>query len=95
MLRPNTAGDRYKISPGTHYMISLFGRYLRCVALLWATLLCTVLFTLELPFGEMSALADSGNGVNVIIMIGDGMGWQMARAAAIANGAPAYKGAKV
>jgi alkaline phosphatase len=27
---------------------------------------------------------------NVIIMIGDGMGWEMARAAATANGVPFY-----
>lgn len=70
-------------------MISWFGRYLRCVALLCATILF-----IFVPVGEFSALADSGNGVNVIIMIGDGMGWEMARAAAIANGTPAYKGGK-
>ena len=28
---------------------------------------------------------EEGNAKNVIIMIGDGMGWEMARAAAIAN----------
>ena len=31
---------------------------------------------------------------NVIIMIGDGMGWEMARAAAVANGAPFYSSGK-
>ncbi|NJM46463.1 MAG: alkaline phosphatase [Alkalinema sp. RU_4_3] len=36
----------------------------------------------------------AGNGVNVILMIGDGMGWEAARAAAIANGAPLYKDGK-
>lgn len=34
--------------------------------------------------------ASSGNGVNVILMIGDGMGWEMTRAAAIAKGGPMY-----
>jgi alkaline phosphatase len=36
----------------------------------------------------------AGNGVNVILMIGDGMGWEAARAAAIAKGAPLYKSGK-
>jgi alkaline phosphatase len=35
-----------------------------------------------------------GNGINIILMIGDGMGWEMARAAAVANGAPMYKNGK-
>ncbi len=47
------------------------------------------------PFNTPSALADrKGNGVNVILMIGDGMGWNMARAAAVADGAPFYKAGK-
>jgi alkaline phosphatase len=75
-------------------MISLLGKYSRCVALLCAMLLCTVTFVLGLPVGEYSALAATGNGVNVIIMIGDGMGWEMARAAAIAKGTPLYKAGK-
>ncbi len=36
----------------------------------------------------------TGNGINVIIMIGDGMGWSMARAAAIANGGTFYNSGK-
>ncbi|WP_375469222.1 hypothetical protein [uncultured Nostoc sp.] len=36
----------------------------------------------------------AGNGINVIIMIGDGMGWNMARAAALAKGAPFYTSGK-
>ncbi len=36
----------------------------------------------------------TGNGVNVILMIGDGMGWEAARAAAVASGAPLYKDGK-
>jgi alkaline phosphatase len=36
----------------------------------------------------------AGNGVNVILMIGDGMGWEAARAAAVAKGAPLYKEGK-
>jgi alkaline phosphatase len=35
-----------------------------------------------------------GNGINVILMIGDGMGWEMARAAAVASGATMYKEGK-
>jgi alkaline phosphatase len=52
------------------------------------------MFTLGLPSGAYSALAANGNGVNVIIMIGDGMGWEMARAAALAKGTPMYKSGK-
>ncbi|MBD2498957.1 alkaline phosphatase [Nostoc sp. FACHB-280] len=40
------------------------------------------------------ALAEGDNGINVIIMIGDGMGWNMARAAAVAKGAPFYTSGK-
>jgi len=36
----------------------------------------------------------AGNGINVIIMIGDGMGWNMARAAAIAKGGANYTSGK-
>ncbi|HBB32464.1 MAG TPA: alkaline phosphatase, partial [Cyanobacteria bacterium UBA8803] len=72
-------------------MIPLFGRHSRWLALLCASLLCAVSLVL-LP--AQSALAASGNGVNVILMIGDGMGWEMARAAAVAKGAPFYKGGK-
>lgn len=75
-------------------MIPLMGRHLRCLALLCATLICTVSFVIGLPLGNMSAFADTGNGVNVIIMIGDGMGWEMARTAAIAKGTPLYKSGK-
>jgi alkaline phosphatase len=47
-------------------------------------------FTLTPP-----VLAETkGNGINVIIMIGDGMGWQMTRAAAIANGGKFYRSGK-
>jgi alkaline phosphatase len=35
-----------------------------------------------------------GNGMNIILMIGDGMGWQMTRAAAIASGATPYNSGK-
>ncbi len=73
-------------------MIPLIGRYSRWLALLCASLFFTVSFLLGLP--TQSALAAGGNGVNVIIMIGDGMGWEMARAAAIAKGTPLYKSGK-
>lgn len=74
-------------------MIPLMEKHLRWLASLWAGLLCTVLFCIGLPPSQ-SALADTGNGINVIIMIGDGMGWEMARAAAIAKGTPLYKSGK-
>lgn len=34
------------------------------------------------------------NGINIILMIGDGMGWEMARAAAVAKGKPFYTNGK-
>lgn len=46
-------------------MIPLMGRHLRCLALLCTTLICTVSFVIGLPLGNMSAFADTGNGVNV------------------------------
>lgn len=68
-------------------MIQIFRRYLRQFAVLAVTLLCTGLFSLGF---WKEAIAATGNGVNVILMIGDGMGWEMARAAAVAKGAPLY-----
>jgi alkaline phosphatase len=55
-------------------------------------ILYTSVFLLS-PFATPSVNA-AGNGVNVILMIGDGMGWEAARAAAVANGAPLYKDGK-
>ncbi len=55
-------------------------------------LLYTIAFLIA-PMNTPSAMA-AGNGVNVILMIGDGMGWEAARAAAIAKGAPLYKSGK-
>jgi alkaline phosphatase len=76
-------------------MLRLFRTFSRRLALLAATVFTssTLLFS---PIGILPALADSGsgNGVNVILMIGDGMGWEMARAASIAKGAPFYKSGK-
>ncbi len=72
-------------------MIAWFGRHLRWLALLWASLLCTMMLVFGLP--AQSALA-AGNEVNVILMIGDGMGWEMARAAAVAKGTPLYMDGK-
>ncbi|HEY9641322.1 MAG TPA: alkaline phosphatase [Coleofasciculaceae cyanobacterium] len=69
-------------------MSQFFRRRLRQLSVAFACLFSTVV----LDFGTFShpAAADTfyptGNGVNVILMIGDGMGWEMARAAAIANG---------
>lgn len=72
-------------------MIAWFGRHLRWLAFLWASLLCTSMLVFGMP--AQNAIA-AGNGVNVILMIGDGMGWEMARAAAIAKGTPLYKSGK-
>ncbi|HBW32644.1 MAG TPA: alkaline phosphatase [Nostoc sp. UBA8866] len=57
-----------------------------------ACFFCTMGLVFGTP-GVESALA-AGNGINVIIMIGDGMGWEMARAAAVAKGAPFYTSGK-
>ncbi len=74
-------------------MLRLFRTFSRRLALLAATVFTSssLLFS---PIGLLPAFADSGtsgNGVNVILMIGDGMGWEMSRAASIAKGAPLYK----
>ncbi|MEH2064682.1 MAG: alkaline phosphatase [Nostoc sp.] len=73
-------------------MISFLRKYKRSLALTMAGLLCAVL----LVFGNsvFQPTLAAGNGVNVIIMIGDGMGWNMARAAAVAKGAPFYTSGK-
>ena len=60
-------------------------------------ILALVLSTLFFSFGMLPGWqlpAYAGNGINVILMIGDGMGWEMARAAAVANGAPMYTSGK-
>ena len=72
-------------------MIAWFGRHLRWLAFSWAILLCISMLVLGMP--AQSAIAQ-GNGVNVILMIGDGMGWEMARSAALAKGTPLYKSGK-
>ncbi|MBC7972444.1 MAG: alkaline phosphatase [Verrucomicrobia bacterium] len=77
-------------------MLRLFRTFSRRLALLAATVFASssLLFS---PIGILPALADDGaqgNGVNVILMIGDGMGWEMTRAASIAKGAPLYKSGK-
>ncbi|MBW4683870.1 MAG: alkaline phosphatase [Komarekiella atlantica HA4396-MV6] len=73
-------------------MISFLGKYRRTLAFAMASLFCTVL----LIFGNsiFQPTLAAGNGINVIIMIGDGMGWEMARAAALAKGAPFYTSGK-
>lgn len=86
-------------------MTRLHGRQLRRLALGAAGLLCAVgagrLGTAFLGLPSVSSQSASaqtakatGNGVNVIIMIGDGMGWEMARAAAVKKGAPLYTSGK-
>lgn len=56
--------------------------------------LCLLGIILPLLLRPAQLRASAGNGVNVILMIGDGMGWEMARAAAIARGAPMYTSGK-
>jgi alkaline phosphatase len=78
-------------------MLRIFRTVARPLALLAASLfsVSSLLFS---PIGIQPAFAQSsgtkGNGVNVILMIGDGMGWEMTRAAAVAKGAPLYKAGK-
>ncbi len=60
-----------------------------------ASILCVlqVIFFTFSPLGTPAAYA-AGNGTNVIIMIGDGMGWEAARAAAIAKTGKLYTSGK-
>lgn len=73
-------------------MISFLGNYKRSLAFAMASLLCPLLLVFGNP-AIQPALA-AGNGINVIIMIGDGMGWEMARAAAVAKGGAFYTAGK-
>lgn len=58
----------------------------------WLAMIASAILLTFVTFGCNSFLSQStrGNGINVILMIGDGMGWQMARAGAVGNGAPLY-----
>ncbi len=60
-----------------------------------ASFLCVlqVIFFTVSPFGTSAAFA-AGSRTNVIIMIGDGMGWEAARAAAIAKTGKSYSSGK-
>ncbi len=79
-------------------MFQLLRKYVRPLSFLLAGMFWVL--SIDLAFLPVSpALADReggrggyGNGVNVILMIGDGMGWEMARSAAIANGSYYTKG---
>ncbi|MEH2004818.1 alkaline phosphatase [Nostoc sp.] len=73
-------------------MISFLRKYKRSLSLTMVGFLCTIL----LIFGNsvFQPTMAAGNGINVIIMIGDGMGWNLARAAAVAKGAPFYTSGK-
>lgn len=73
-------------------MISFWQNYRRALGFAMSTFFCAIWLVFATP-GVESALA-AGNGINVIIMIGDGMGWEMARAAAVAKGAPFYTSGK-
>ncbi|MBU7586349.1 MAG: alkaline phosphatase [Nostoc sp. TH1S01] len=72
-------------------MSSFWQKYRRVLSFAMACLFSSTLLTFTNP---APALAAGGNGINVIIMIGDGMGWNMARAAALAKGAPFYTSGK-
>ncbi|MBN3948498.1 MAG: alkaline phosphatase [Nostoc sp. NMS7] len=73
-------------------MISFLRKYKRSLTLTMVGFLSTIL----LIFGNsvFQPTMAAGNGINVIIMIGDGMGWNLARAAAVAKGAPFYTSGK-
>ncbi|MHC5938773.1 alkaline phosphatase [Nostoc sp.] len=73
-------------------MISFLRKYKRSLSLTMVGFLCSIL----LIFGNsvFQPTMAAGNGINVIIMIGDGMGWNLARAAAVAKGAPFYTSGK-
>lgn len=73
-------------------MISFLREYKRLLVLTVAAVLCTIL--LIFGYSVFQPTPAAGNGINVIIMIGDGMGWNMARAAAVAKGAPFYTSGK-
>jgi len=68
-------------------MTRIFRSWRRQLSAALACLFCAVVLDLGTLTQAAVASATYGNGVNVILMIGDGMGWQMARSAAIANGA--------
>ena len=75
-------------------MMSVLQTMTRHLSIFMACLFCIISLNL-VPLTTPSALAaQKGNGVNVILMIGDGMGWNMARAAAVANGTPLYTAGK-
>ncbi|MBR8834743.1 MAG: alkaline phosphatase [Stigonema ocellatum SAG 48.90 = DSM 106950] len=72
-------------------MTSYIGKRVRAIALIASCLLFISTFLIEQP---AFAYQNKGNGVNVIIMIGDGMGWEPARTGAIAKGASFYTSGK-
>ena len=67
-------------------MVQIIRSWQRQLSLALACVFCAVVLDLG-ALSQAAVAATYGNGVNVILMIGDGMGWQMARSAAIANGA--------
>ncbi len=71
-------------------MIQWFRQHIRRLAIAIISVYCLTF----LGFTDAAFAQSTGNGINVILMIGDGMGWQMARSAAIANGTPIYNDGK-
>jgi alkaline phosphatase len=71
-------------------MIPLMRKSLR-----WLAGLVASFYSISLLLVTQPALAQvKGNGVNIILMIGDGMGWEMTRAGAIAKGGTFYNEGK-
>jgi alkaline phosphatase len=75
-------------------MIHFTNRLIRPLSGLIAVLFCTLTLVFVPGIWQEVLAAGRGNGVNVILMIGDGMGWEMARSAAIAKGTPLYTSGK-
>ncbi len=73
-------------------MISLLGKCRRPLAFFMASFLSAMMLVFGNPVIQPALAA--GNGINVILMIGDGMGWNIARAAAIAKGGAFYTAGK-
>jgi alkaline phosphatase len=72
-------------------------QFFRGITRALATLMACVLFTVSFvfgPIGMQSAFAAGQNDVNVIIMIGDGLGWNMTRSAAAYKTGKLYKSGK-
>jgi alkaline phosphatase len=73
-------------------MTSLLGKCRRPLAFFMASFLSAILLVFTNPAIQPAVAV--GNGINVILMIGDGMGWNMARAGAVAKSGAFYTAGK-